>query len=416
MKKNLIYVVIIFILISILGGLIYLFAKDNNSEISNNPGMMAEMPYSSQASQNSGETTVTTVSGSIYTESDVFTTRDLTQIADLSNATNYTVSSDNDIHITEEGVYVLTGTANNTTIYVEAGSEDKVQLVLDGVNITNDNFPFIYVKTADKVFITSTSTDNTLAVSDSFTKDGDTNTDGVIFSRSDITLNGTGTITINSTDNGIVGKDDVKITGGTYNITATSKTIEANDSICIADGVFTLKAGTDGLHAENDDDDSLGYVYISGGEFSITANDDAIHGQSVVQIDNGTITINAVEGIEGTYIQINGGTITINASDDGINAANKSSSYQATVEINDGNITITMGAGDTDGVDSNGNIYVNGGTINVTGNSTFDYDGTAEFNGGTIIVNGTQVDTIPNQMMGGKGGNMGGFDGRTRGR
>ena len=75
-----------------------------------------------------------------------------------------------------------------------------------------------------------------------------------------------------------------------------------------------------------------------------------------------------------------------------------------------------MGAGDTDGVDSNGNIYVNGGTINVTGNSTFDYDGTAEFNGGTIIVNGTQVDTIPNQMMGGKGGNMGGFDGRTRGR
>ena len=63
-----------------------------------------------------------------------------------------------------------------------------------------------------------------------------------------------------------------------------------------------------------------------------------------------------------------------------------------------------MGAGDTDGIDSNGNIYINGGTVDVTGGSTFDYDGTAEYNGGTIIVNGTQVDTIPNQMMGGPGG------------
>ena len=61
-------------------------------------------------------------------------------------------------------------------------------------------------------------------------------------------------------------------------------------------------------------------------------------------------------------------------------------------------------------IDSNGDIYVNGGTIDVTGNSTFDYDGTAEFNCGTIIVNGIQVDTIPNQMIGGgnKGGNRGG--------
>ena len=67
-----------------------------------------------------------------------------------------------------------------------------------------------------------------------------------------------------------------------------------------------------------------------------------------------------------------------------------------------------MGSGDTDGIDSNGNLYINGGTVDVTGNSTFDYDGTAEYNGGTIIVNGTQVNEIPNQMMGGPGGNKGG--------
>ena len=162
------------------------------------------------------------------------------------------------------------------------------------------------------------------------------------------------------------------------------------------------------MHAENKDNDSLGYIYICGGNITITAGDDGIHGQSVVQIDDGTISINSAEGIEGTYIQINGGTININAKDDGINAANKSNSYNTAIEINDGNIKINMASGDTDGVDSNGDIYVNGGTIDVTGNSTFDYDGTAEFNGGTIIVNGSEVDTIPNQMMGGGKGEMNG--------
>ena len=112
-----------------------------------------------------------------------------------------------------------------------------------------------------------------------------------------------------------------------------------------------------------------------------------------------------------TRMPINGGSIQISASDDGINAARKSSVYTPTVEINGGDITISMGAGDTDGVDSNGNIVINGGTISVTGQSTFDYDGTAQYNGGTIIVNGQQVYSIPNQIMGGRGG-MDGRNGR----
>lgn len=411
MKKGFVYTVIIIVLIVVLGYLIYSFTKSDDTENANNVTTENSSASSESVSSSSEKTNVTTVSGSIYSVSDLFTDRDLTQTADLSDATTYTVSDEEDINITEEGVYVLKGTASDVTIYVEADSEAKVQLVLDGLSITNEDFPCIYVKSGDKVFITTTDSENTLVVSGTFSADGSTNTDGVIFSRSDIVLNGVGTLTIKSTDNGVVGKDDVKITGGTYNITATSKAIEANDSICIADGTLNLKAGTDGLHAENDDDDTLGYIYIGGGELTITAGDDGIHGQSVVQIDDGTITISAAEGIEGTYIQINGGTITIKATDDGINAANKSSAYNTTIEINDGYITIDMGSGDTDGVDSNGDIYVNGGTIEVIGNSTFDYDGSAEYNGGTIIVNGTQIDYIPNQMMGGNGGMNGGMNG-----
>ena len=340
----------------------------------------------------------------------LFTDRELEQEPDLSEAVTVTLESGKTYTITAEGVYVLRGTAENATVVVEADESAKVQLVLDGVSIVNDSAPCVYVKSADKVFVT-TAADSSLSVTGAFTTDGDTNTDGVIFSKDDLVLNGTATLTIRSSDNGVVSKDDLKVTGGSYVITAASKCLEANDSIRIADGTFTLIAGTDGLHAENDEDDSLGWIYISGGSFTIDAGDDGIHANAFVQIDGGVFTISAAEGIEGTYIQINDGVISISSWDDGINAARKSSAYSVCVEINGGDITIAMSAGDTDGIDSNGNIIVNGGTVNVSGNSTFDYDGTAQVNGGTVIVNGQQVSTLPNQMMGGGMGGQGGFGG-----
>ena len=356
----------------------------------------------------------TSVSGGLYSAGDLFTDRDLTQTADLSGAVTYTVTDGKDITITEAGVYVLSGTASDVTVTVNAGSDDKVQLVLDDVSITNADSPCIYVKQADKVFVTTTGSHNTLSVTGTFTADGDTNTDGVIFSKDDLVLNGTGTLTISSTDNGVVCKDDLRITGGTYNVTASSKAFEANDSLRIAGGTFTVTAGTDGFHAENNDDNNLGYIYIAGGQFTVKAGDDGIHATTVAQIDGGSLAISAAEGIEATCIQINGGTVNIESWDDGINAARKSSAYTPTVEITGGDITITMGVGDTDGVDSNGNIIITGGTVNVTGQSSFDYDGTATFTGGTVIVNGQQVDTLPDQMMGGGmgGRGMGGSGGR----
>ena len=339
----------------------------------------------------------------LYSYGDLFSSRDLQQTADLTGATAYTLADGQDVRITAAGVYVLSGTAADVTVYVEAGKDDKVQLVLDGVSVTNRDFPAIYVKSADKVFVT-TSADSTVSVTGAFASDGDTKTDGVIFSKSDLTLNGTGTLTISSTKNGIISKDDLKITGGVYAVSAASKALQANDSIRIADGELNLVAGTDGLHAENSDDDTLGFIYIGGGRLTVRADDDGIHANSAVQIDNGTVSVTASEGIEATYIQLNGGTISIDAQDDGINAAQKSGAYRATVEITGGDITVVMGPGDTDGIDSNGDIVVTGGTINVTGNSTFDCDGSAQYTGGTIIVNGQQIDYIPNQMMGGRGG------------
>ena len=369
----------------------------------------------------SGAAVVTTAavsSNGAIDASELFSKRDLKQSADLSEATAYTVSDGKDVSITAEGVYVLSGSAKNVTIVVDAGDEDKVQLVLDGLNVTNDDSPVIYVKNADKVFVTTAEgTENTLSVTGTFTADGSTNTDAVIFSRDDLVLNGLGTLNISSTDNGVSCKDDLKITGGVLNVSAADACIEANDSISVADGTITVKSSKkDGLHAENEDDDKEGWIYICGGTLNVTAADDGIHAVSIIQIDGGTINVTAAEGIEATWVQINDGEITISATDDGINGGQKSKSYTVCVEINGGSLSITMGQGDTDGIDTNGNLIITGGTISVNAQSPFDYDGTLTHTGGTIIVNGTETDQITNQFGGGMGGGPGGQGGFGGGR
>lgn len=333
---------------------------------------------------------------------DMFTDRDMVQNADLSSATYITVTDDADVTITEAGVYVISGSSKETTIVVEADDEAKVQLVLDSVSITNTDFPCIYVKNADKVFVTTAEgTSNTLTVTGTFAADGTTNTDAVIFSKDDLVMNGLGTLNIVSSDNGIACKDDLKVTGGTINIDCVDAALEANDSIAIADGEINIDSDSDGLHAENDDDDSVGYIYICGGTITINAGDDGIHATTICQIDDGDLTVRAAEAVEGTWIQINGGSLALTATDDGINASQKSNAYTICLEINGGELSVDMGQGDTDAIDSNGNLYINGGTVSINAQSPFDYDGIGQYNGGTIYVNGNQIDSLSNQMMGG---------------
>lgn len=344
----------------------------------------------------------------------VFTDRDLTQTADTSDAEYYTAKSGTTVTITEAGVYVFSGSAENYTIKVDADSDAKVQIVLDGLTVTNDDFPVIYVVSADKVFVTTTDSTNTLKVTGTFTSDGTTNTDAVIFAKDDLVLNGTGTLVITSSAHGISAKDDLKITGGTYVITSVKHCIEVNDSLYISGGDFTLTSSSkDGINCGDDDDDTTGEVYIFGGTFVISSASDGIQAQAKLEIDGGTFDITSAEGLEATYVVINDGTINISASDDGINASAKSSAYSVLIEFNGGSTTIVMGSGDTDAVDANGSIVVNDGYINITAQSAFDYDQSGVINGGTVIVNGTQITVMTNQFGGGMGG-FGGFGGGGR--
>ena len=303
---------------------------------------------------------VSSVSDSItYLDAaDMFTKRDKQSDYTSEDATEITLSdskstcnspavriSDNQITITRTGTYVLSGSLTNGQIVVDASGE-KVQIVLKDASINCDTSAAIYVKSADKVFVTlAENTSNTLTNTKDFVAIDDNNIDAVIFSKSDLSLNGSGTLTIHAAyGHGIVSKDDLVITSGTYDITAARHALSGKDSVRIADGVFTLNAKKDGIHSENTDNDEKGFIYIADGTFSITCDSDGMDAEETLQVDGGTITIAAgddglhadgdlvlndgtititksYEGLEGKTVTITGGSYAVTSSDDGVNAA-----------------------------------------------------------------------------------------------
>ena len=187
----------------------------------------------------------------------MYTDRDLTQTYDESEAINVNLSDGNStcesssvtvdnktnaIKITADGVYVFSGSLSDGQIIVDAADDAKVEIVLKNASITNDTSAAIYVKNAKKTFITlADGTKNSLSTTGTFEADGDTNVDGVIFSKEDLTIKGTGSLTANSAEgHGIVGKDDLVITGGTISVTAGKKGIAGKDSIRVNGGEITV--------------------------------------------------------------------------------------------------------------------------------------------------------------------------------
>lgn len=219
--------------------------------------------------------------------------------------------SGNIITITKEGTYVLSGALSEGQIVVNADSA-KVQLVLDNADITCASSAAIYVKNADKTFITlAEGSENILMNTAEYEVIDDNNIDAVIFSKDDLTLNGKGTLTINSEyGHGIVSKDDLKLVGGTSNITAKTHALSGKDSVRIAAGTYNLTSGKDGIHSENADDDEKGFVYIASGDFTIESTGDGIDASYVVQIDDGDFDITVGGGSENatkTHNDIPGG-------------------------------------------------------------------------------------------------------------
>lgn len=376
--------------------------------------------------QQTTESSTTTSSSVTETDaSDMFSDRDkevgydesesvTISLADNSSSCESDAVSitENTITIKDEGTYILSGFLSDGMVIVEAEDTDKVQIVLNGVSISNDQSAAFYVRSADKVFVTTASgTENTLEHNgSSYTAIDENNIDAAIFSKSDLTLNGEGTLTVTAQEgHGIVSKDDLVLTSGTYVITSASHGLSGKDSVRIANGTYTIVSGKDGIHAQNKDDSSSGFVYLAGGTYTISAGDDGIHAASNVTISDGKIDITqSYEGIEGLSIDIAGGEISVLASDDGINAAggNDSSSSSEGFQGGDDQFASTEGAyiqissgvlhvnASGDGIDSNGDITVSGGETYVSGptndgNGSLDYNGSAQITGGIFAASGS---------------------------
>ncbi len=202
------------------------------------------------------------------------------------------------ITITKDTTHIISGTLSDGMIIVDASDTAKLQLVLNEVDIKSKTSASLYIKEADKVFVTLVG-DNTLTSGDTFTAIDDNNIDGAVFSKQDLTFNGEGTLTVSSpAGHGIVGKDDLVFVGGSYNITSASHGIQANDSVRIKSAVISADTGKDGIHVENTDDSTKGYVYINGGSLQIESEGDGISSSSYMQIADGTFQITAGGGYE----------------------------------------------------------------------------------------------------------------------
>lgn len=428
-----------------------------------------------------------------------FSNNDTTYDYDESEAKTV-ADSEKTVKITAEGTYVVSG--EHESITVSAPDTAKVRIILKNATVSNTSGPAIYIEKADKVFITAyKDTTNTLSDGTSYTGDfKDTNIDGAIFSKTDLTLNGEGTLNITGNCKcGAVSKDDLIICGLNLTVKSTGCALEGKDCVKIKDAAITVSAGGDGIRSTNTEKSNKGFVYIetgniditsgndgmqaatvlkaangsikitagggaadtkqnsggrnmpgfggstqttddqestkglkagslilideggfevsskedsfhsngdieiNGGSFTAAAGEDGFHADNNLIINGGSITVSqSYEGLEGQKVTVTGGNIDITASDDGINAAcsSSSSSTGGRPGSSDSNALITIGGGyivvnaSGDGIDSNGNIVISGGTLLVSGpadngNGAFDYGGEATVSGGTVIFCGS---------------------------
>lgn len=366
---------------------------------------------------------------------EMFTARDKEIGYDEGSATKITLSNQN-VAIDKEGLYILSGTLADGQIVVEASDTEKVQLVLDNATITSSNCAPIYVKSADKVFITLASgSTNTLSTTGEFATGDENNVDGVIFSKSDISLNGNGSLIINTDfGHGIVGKDDVVFTGGNYTITSSKKGISANDSVRIADGTIAIASATDGIQVENTEEPEKGFFYMANGTLTVKAEGDAISASGIMQIDGGTYTLTTGEGAESVTLEsdrmgmgsmrpnmqeqqstteeetisqkglksdsgilINQGEFTIDTVDDNIHSGGNST-------ILNGNFTMKSG---DDSIHSDEAVIIEDGNFNIP----YCYEG---IEGLSITINGGTFDIISSDdgFNAAGGADSSGFGGR----
>ena len=185
--------------------------------------------------------------------------------------------------ITSAGEYTFKGLLDEGNLIVDAGKDDDVRIILNGVSITSSSAAPISVVSAGSVTIKSeegtynTLTDNRAA----FSEDSPDETDAVIYSACDLDITGKGTLIVTGNNNGIKTKDDLSVKNVTLKVTAAGNALKGNDSVTIKSGsLMLISTGGDGIKTSNSDVSSKGNqrgtVEIRGGQVDIYALHDGI--------------------------------------------------------------------------------------------------------------------------------------------
>ncbi len=420
---------------------------------------------------------VSDISEVIYKDEDLLDTYDSSD--DVITLTNESITSSNQlvsisddiITITKEGVYSFSGSSETATIYINTSDTDLVVLLFNNLDLSSDNGPIVYVENADKVIINLTGNSSLTDSSNETYED-----DAVIYSKDDLTINGLGSLTIQTSyQKGIKVNDDLIIINSTINISSFGHAIKTNQSLTLKDVTLTIDSAGDGIKSYDDENETESLIFIDGGTYTIesygdaissydltvyggsftltsgisntnisttsakgiktthtmyllngtfnitskddglhsndsliiyngtyiiSSSDDGIHADDTIELQNGIIEITkSYEGLEASNIYISGGEISITSSDDGINGSGGSdSSSNFNFDHSDGSYVSISGGiiyiyANGDGLDSNGDIYMSGGTVLIAGpsdnsNGAIDYNGSFELDGGILVAAG----------------------------
>ena len=290
--------------------------------------------------------------------------------------------------ITDEGTYILSGDLNDGMIVVNAGDNDKPQIILNGASINSETSAPLYILNADKVFLTlAADTSNVLSNGGTFVAVDENNIDAAIFSKEDLTINGAGSLTVVSpAGHGIVSKDDLVLTSGTYTVQSASHGLDANDSVRIANASVSIEAGKDGVHVENSDDEELGFVYIASGTIEISAEGDGISAGAYMQIEGGTFDIvtgggsmNATKQSSDSWGGFRGETPGGNFRG-GVSGGRPSEEWETSADTDDSGTSIKA-------IKASGDILINGGTFTIdAADDAIHSDSSIAVNGGTFEI------------------------------
>lgn len=285
------------------------------------------------------------------------------------------VVSNSGVKITSPGTYVLSGKLNDGQVLVNSESKGTVRIVLNGVNINCASSAPVYIEKSSKtIIILAENSDNTLTDGNNYVFEDPANDEpnAAVFSKSDLTIYGKGSLTVlGNYKDGIDSNDGLILSESQIKVTARDNGIEGRDYLVIKGGNISVNAGGDGLKSNHDQDTARGYVYIKSGTLDITSMGDAIQAETDVLISTGNISLHTSGTASGSAYGNNAvSSKTVNAN---VNA------------IVDGG-TISIESAD-DGLHSNGNLVINGGNIHISCNDdAIHADSTITINKGTIDI------------------------------